>query len=159
MRCKVEYRSASKDVFKRFKLKHPNLKIDYNTWCTVIYTFNYYFRDHILETGDVCKFPYGFGDFTISKWKPKPTKILEDGREIINLPVDWKKTKEAGKKIYMFNNHTEGFKFKWCWFPYTARFYKSDIWSFKPSRVSSRMLKHYLNLSGQHHKYHEWNKI
>lgn len=158
MRVRVEYRSTSQEVFKRFKLKYPEVNIDYNRWCIAIYTFNYAFRDHILETGEIAKYPYGFGGFSITKWKPKSTKVLEDGREVVTLPVDWKKTREAGKKIYTFNNHTEGFKFKWIWFPGTARFYKSDIWSFKPSRVTSRILKHYLSLPGYQYKYQEWRK-
>lgn len=157
MRVAVEYRTTEKDVFKRFKQKHPELKIDYNTWCNIIYNFNYAFRDYILETGKKVKFPYGFGDFTITKYKPKKEKELPDGTKIIGLPINWAKTKEHGKLIYHMNFNTEGFKFKWQWDKKNARFQYSALWCFKPSRVTSRLLNHYLSQPEQHYKYQEWN--
>lgn len=157
MRVKCEYRTTQKDVFKRFKEKYPQYKdIDFNTWVTVIYNFNYAFRDHLLETGEKCKFIYGFGEFTITKWKPRKTVIIE-GEEKINLPVDWKKTNEFGRYIYHLNYHTDGYKFKWKWFYKSARFYTSNLWNFKPSRVTSRLLKHYLTLPDYKEKYLSWN--
>lgn len=155
-RVSTEYRTASRSTFKRFQEAHPNVDITYNTWCNIIYTFNYNFREYLLTTGTKAKYPYGFGDFAITKWRPLKKVKLEDGKEIISLPVDWKKTKEYGEKIYHMNYNTEGHKFKWQWFLKKATFYKSDIWMFKPSRQTSRLLKHYLDIPGQHHKYHQW---
>ena len=157
MRVKVAYRTTEKDVFKRFKQKYPELKIDYNTWCNIIYNFNYAYRDYILETGKKVKFPYGFGDFTITKYKPKKEKELPDGTKIIGLPINWAKTKEHGKLIYHMNFNTEGFKFKWRWDKKNARFIYSNLWCFKPSRVTSRLLHHYLSQPEQQYKYQEWN--
>lgn len=158
MRVKVGYRSASREVYRRFLKTHPESTLDYTTWANIIYSFNYAFRDYALETGHKCKFPYGFGEFAITKWRPRKTKTLEDGREVISLPIDWKKSREYGKKIYHMNFTTEGFKFKWQWFIYTARFKKADIWMFKPSRVTSRLLKHYLTIPDQQYTYQEWIK-
>lgn len=156
-RVKVQYRSASKDVYKKFKQKYPQYKIDFNTWATIIYTFNYAFRDYILETGEKTKYMYGFGDFSITKWKPEKT-IIYEGEEKVALPVDWKKTKEnGGKKVFHMNFGTEGYKFKWKWFTTSGRFFMYSLWNFKPSRVSSRLLKHYLSLPDYHYKYLEWH--
>lgn len=157
-RVKVEYRSTEKAVFKRFKEKHPDINIDYTTWCNVIYSFNYAFRDYCLETGMKGRLPYGFGDFAISKKKPKRHSTLPDGREVIHMPVDWVKTKKHGKYIYHMNNSTEGFKFKWKWFNTSARFFKAEVWNFKPSRLSSRLIKHYVSQENYQHKYLEWVK-
>lgn len=154
MRISVEYRSTSKEVFKRFQEKHPNIKISYRKWCDVIYSFNYGFRDYLLETGKKVPFPCGFGHFAVCKFKPKRTKLV-DGQEYISLPVDWKKTREHGKKIYHLNYDTEGFKFRWLWFRTSARFQSAGVWNFKPSRVTSRLLKHYIS-EGYQHKYLEW---
>lgn len=154
-RVKVQYRSTQKEVYKRFKQKYPEIKIDFDTWASVIYNFNYAFRDYVLETGYRCKFINGFGDFAITKWKPDKTRVV-NGEERIVLPVDWKKTKEAGKKIYHLNYKTDGYKFKWKWFARAARIIDTSIWNFKPSRVSSRLLKHYIELSNYQHKYLSW---
>ena len=103
------------------------------------------------------KFPYGFGDFCITKFKPKRYKTTANGNEIVGLPVDWKKTREAGKRIYHMNYSTEGFKFRWLWDMTKARFAKCDVWSFKPSRISSRLINHYIK-QGYQDKYLEWKK-
>ena len=46
-----------------------------------------------------------------------------------------------------------------CGLNNTARFKNSDLWYFKPSRLTSRLLSHYLKTSDKYqHIYHEWKK-
>lgn len=152
----IEFRTGSKNCYIDFCKKYPDVTLSYDDWRVIIYSFNESFRDYILETGDKIKLPCGFGDFSINKKKRK--KIKSNGvKEFINLPIDWKKTKEKGKVIYNFNYHTEGFYFGWHWFKDPARFRFSDLWFFKPSRVTSRMLAHYINTDDKYqHLYREW---
>lgn len=154
MRIAKEYSTASTAVFKLFKLKHPEVDITYSQWANIIYTFNYAMRDKILETGEKLSIPYGFGEIYICKFKPKRTKEI-NGQEIIALPVDWKRTKEVGYKVYFLNVHTEGFKFRVKWDRTNARFKGAYIWNFKPSRVTSRLINHYIK-KGFQDKYQEW---
>lgn len=159
MRQKREYRQASKENYTKFCSKHPEIKLDFVQWQNIIYTFNYLMRDYILESGEKVKFPWGFGEFAISKKKPKTKVIDKEGREHINLPINWQKTRELKKRIYHFNFDTEGFRFKWMWFNKSGKFFLHQIWVFKPSRITSRLLKHYLTKKGQHYKYHEWGSV
>lgn len=159
MRVKVEYRSTSRDVYNRFCQAHPDIKMAYKKWVEIIYAFNRAFRDYILETGEKVKFPWGFGDFAISKKLSKKFKE-HNGKTYINLPIDWKKTKEAGKRIYNFNSHSDGYRCKWYWFVKDARFSNSCIWIFKASRESSRKITEYINKpSKEYLKYYkEWSR-
>lgn len=157
-RVKVEFRSASKDNYTAFCKAYPEINLSYNDWRIIVYSFNEAFRDYILETGEKIKLPCGFGEFSINKKKRRKMKGV-DGKEFVNLPIDWKKTKEKGKRIYNFNFHTEGFFFGWMWFKKTARFRHSQLWYFKPSRTTSRLLSHYLKTDDRYqHVYHEWKK-
>lgn len=157
MRVKVDYRSASKSCYYTFCQNHPDIKLSYNEWLEIIYHFNETFRDYILETGERERLPLGLGSFSINKKKRKVKKIGPDGKEFINLPIDWVKTKEKGKIIYNFNFHTEGYFFGWLWFKRDARFKFSTLWRFKPSRVSSRMIAHYINSDKEYqHIYRQW---
>ena len=157
MRVKIDWRSASLDNYKNFCKKHPTIKLTYDEWRNIIYSFNDAFKNYILETGEKAKLPFGFGEFSINKKKRRKLKGLKD--EFVNLPVDWKKTKEKGKIIYNFNYHTEGFFFGWMWFKSTARFKNSDLWYFKPSRLTSRLLSHYLKTNDKYqYIYNEWKK-
>lgn len=158
MRVKIDWRSASLENYKNFCKKHPTIKLTYDEWRNIIYSFNEAFKNYILETGEKAKLPFGFGEFSINKKKRRKIKGV-DGKEFINLPVDWKKTKEKGKIIYNFNYHTEGFFFGWMWFKDTTRFKNADLWYFKPSRTTSRLLSHYIKTDDKYqHIYREWKK-
>ncbi len=156
MRVKVEWRSASRDNYNKFCKKFKSVTLTFDEWRNIIYLFNESFKEYILETGEKAKLPFGFGVFSINKKKRRRVKD-KDGKEFINLPVDWKKTKEKGKIIYNFNFHTEGYFFGWVWFKNTARFTNSDLWYFKPSRTTSRLLAHYLKTNKKYmNLYREW---
>lgn len=155
MRVAVDWRSASKSNYEDFKKKHPSANLSFDEWQSIVYRFNELFREYILETGDKGRLPMGLGEFSIDKKKRKMRKGKNG--EFINLPIDWVKTKEKGKVIYNFNYHTEGFFFGWMWFKSTARFRLSEMWYFKPSRVTSRLLAHYLKVDERYKDiYKEW---
>ncbi len=155
-RVKVDWRSSSKENYKDFCKKNPTVRISFDDWRNIVYTFNDAFRTYILETGDRVKLPYGFGEFSINKKKRKKI-INHNGEDRINLPIDWKKTKEKGKKIYIMNYHTEGYFFGWMWFKEKARLKNVKLWYFKASRVTSRMISHYVNIDKKYQDiYKEW---
>lgn len=157
-RVKIDWRSSSKDNYKGFCKKHPLLKLTFDEWRNIIYSFNEAFKNYILETGEKAKLPLGFGEFSINKKKRKKFKKV-DGVDVINLPIDWQKSKEKGKRIYNFNYHTEGYFFGWMWFRETARLKHTNLWYFKPTRTTSRLLSHYIKTDEKYqHIYREWKK-
>ena len=157
MRVKVDWRSASRENYNNFCKLHPSMKLTFDEWRNIIYSFNDSFKNYILETGEKAKLPFGFGEFSINKKKRRKRKGLND--EFLNLPIDWQKTREKGKRIYNFNFHTEGFFFGWMWFKQSARIKNSDLWYFKASRVTSRLLSHYIKTDDKYqHMYNEWKK-
>jgi nucleoid DNA-binding protein len=158
MRVKVDWRSSSRENYNNFCKKNPSIKISFDEWKNIVYSFNDSFKNYILETGERAKLPAGFGEFSINKKKRRKMKGV-DGKEFVNLPIDWQKTKEKGKVIYNFNYHTEGYFFGWVWFKETARLKQSDLWYFKPTRVTSRLLSHYLKTNDKYqHLYREYKK-
>ena len=158
MRVAKDWRSASKENYKNFKSEKPEIDISFEDWKKIVYGFNKMFTEHMLETGEKIKLPNGLGEFAVNKKKRVRVTVV-DGKEYINLPIDWQKTKEKGKVIYNFNYHTEGYFFGWMWFKQTARFKNSDLWYFKPSRLTSRLLSHYLKTSDKYQNiYREWKK-
>ena len=154
MRNKIDYRTASKAAYTNFCNKNTSVTISYEDWKSVIYGFNELFKIYALETGDDVRLPHGFGDFRIKKKKRKKRVGLEG--EFNNLPIDWKKSKEKGKKIYNFNFHTEGYFFGWVWNKNSTRLANSNMWYFKACRVTSRLLAHYLKADAKYqHIYRE----
>lgn len=159
MRVKIDWRSASKENYNNFCKKHPTIKLSFDEWRNIVYTYNETFKEYILETGERAKLPFGFGEFSINKKKRRKMKGKDGKEDFVNLPIDWQKTREKGKRIYNFNFHTEGYFFGWVWFKETARFRQSNLWYFKASRNTSRLLSHYLKTNDRYqHIYHEWKK-
>jgi len=155
-RTRIDWRSASKDNYNKFCKKHPSVKLTFDEWRNIVYQYIESYKEYILETGEKVKLPYGFGEFSINKKKRRKIKGV-DGKEFINLPIDWKKTKEKGKVIYNFNFHTEGYFFGWLWFKKTARIKNVDLWFFKPTRTTSRLLSHYIKVNDKYqHIYNTW---
>jgi hypothetical protein len=157
-RVSVDWRSASKDNYNDFCKKHPLVNLSFDEWRNILYHYNDAFKHYILETGKKEKLVGSLGQFSINKKKRRRVKDV-DGKEFVNLPIDWQKTKEKGKVIYNFNYHTEGYFFGWMWFKDSARFRNSELWYFKPSRITSRLLSHYIKTDDKYqHMYHEWKK-
>lgn len=157
MRTAVDWSSTSRYNYNNFCKKYPSIKIPFEEWKKIIYCFNEEFKEYILQTGERAKLPQGFGEFAINKKKRKKLIIDKEGKEHINLPIDWKRTKEEGKKIYNFNYHSEGNFFGWQWFKDTARFKHLEMWWFKPSRTTSRLLAHYIKSDEKYqHLYQCW---
>lgn len=146
---------ASRSSYKEYKERHPDSKLSYTEWANIIYTYNYNFRDYLLETGDKASLPWGMGWFAIAKRKMVNFKEV-NGKLIVGLPINWQRWKETGKKVYHENNHTETFRFKWKCFHGEGKFKFSEIWNFMPYRECSRLLTHYLAQEGYQYKYQEW---
>ena len=159
-RTAIDWRTSSKENYNNFCKKNPSVKLKFEEWKVIVYSFNEAFKEYILETGEKAKMPFGFGEFSINKKKRKKIKSPPNStKEFVNLPVDWKKTKEKGKIIYNFNFHTEGYFFGWHWFKESARIKNLELWYFKPCRNTSRLLSHYINADGKYqHMYHELKK-
>lgn len=156
-RVVVDWRSASKENYSDFCKKNPTIKLTFNEWKHIIYSFNESFREYILETGDKAKLPAGLGQFTIKKKKRRKEITDPEGIKHINLPIDWKKTKEKGKIMYNFNYHTEGFYFGWLWVKRSAMFKHSHLWAFKPCRITSRLITEYIEKDEKYQFiYQEW---
>jgi nucleoid DNA-binding protein len=157
-RVHIEWRSSSKENYINFCKKNPNIIITFNEWKNIVYQYNEYFKNYILETGEKARLPFGFGEFSINKKKRKKFKNIK-GEEYINLPVDWQRSKVKGKRIYNFNYHTEGYFFGWMWFKEYARIKNVDLWYFKPSRTTSRLLSHYIQTDNKYQNiYMQWKK-
>lgn len=157
-RSAVEWSSSGVVNYKEFCKTHPNIKLTSEEWKKIIYQFNEEFKFYILETGEKAVLPFGFGSFSIQKKKRK--QYVGKNNEYINLPIDWPKTMEKGKKIYNFNYHTEGYFFGWKWFRPRVSFRQSDLWEFKPTRLTSRLLAHYIKSDNKYmHLYKQWDLV
>jgi len=160
-RPKLEFRTASRENYKLFCKSNKDVKISFEEYKKILYTYNELIIKHILDTGDKIKLPFGLGCITINKYKKKKRKINKTtGEEIIALSVDYKRSKEEGVRVYHLNYHTDGYNYYWAWLYKDARIKCSFIWKFEIARIPSRLLASYLKTPSSIYKdiYKEWVK-
>ncbi len=140
---------ADYKLYKEYCLERGKKPVSYTTYKKITLTSNQFLSDKILE-GKRIKLPFGLSDVFINKYKQEPK--TENGR--INLPIDWKKSKELGKRVYHLNQHTDGYTFKWFWLKSDAKFKFKDLWSFKAVRKNTRSVNKKIRVDDVEYK--EW---
>lgn len=95
------------DIYKSYVKKYNN-DLLYSRFRKILEVFNNELLNSIFEDSDIVKLPYGLGRVGIVKYKPKTLTPK-------SLSVDYKSTKEYGKKIYHLNEHSDGYKYRLYW--------------------------------------------
>src|SRR5690625_2693866 len=153
MRVKSQYRSDRKEVYERFIKEYPEYNISFKEWRKILYIINKSIRGYLFETGNKFRVPHGFGDLFVNKKKSKKTYTDKDGNTKISLPVDWIKTRKKGKKDYILNDHTEGYRFG---IMYAYRYSKLNLrklWKFSACRGTYRLLAKYIKDKDRDYQY------
>ena len=95
------------DIYKDY-VKKNDVELNYARYKRIIDEFNKVVKEEILERSQPFKMPYGLGVVCIVKYKPKNYTDK-------SLSVDYKSSKEEGKRIYHLNEHSNGYKYRLYW--------------------------------------------
>ena len=82
--------------------------IDMKTYKAIITDYLKYIRDQIMQECKEFKLPCRLGTLSIIKHRPKEFSNR-------SLRFDWKATKETGKAVYLLNEHSNYFKYRFHW--------------------------------------------
>ena len=124
-----------KDSYKDFKNTEKlgdYFKIDYKTYRAVCESFNKLTVEDILFNTGEFKLPHRLGSIRIQKKKMNFTKEA--------LKVDWKASRELGKRVYHMNDHSDNYRYKWYWKKTNAIVQNKSLYSFTASRANKREL-------------------
>lgn len=101
-----------RDIYTQYHKTHENAV--YLRFKRILDEVNKVIIDSILDRSEAFKMPSGLGLICIVKYKPKTYTDK-------SLSVDYKSSKEEGKRIYHLNEHSDGCKFRLYWSkqPYT----------------------------------------
>jgi hypothetical protein len=90
-----------RDSYKLYKKDYEEVNVDYKTYAKIIKSFNQRIMEKILFEAFEFELPYRLGTIRIKKKKTHfDQKVMK---------IDWKKTKELGKRVYHINDHTNYF--------------------------------------------------
>lgn len=82
--------------------------IDYTTYRAIITDYFLHLQNKLIEEGKMIKLPYRMGNVQIIKSKPKHL----DKR---SLRIDYQATKQNNKLIFLLNEHSDMFKYRYWW--------------------------------------------
>lgn len=82
--------------------------IDYVTYRAIITDYFLHLQNKLIEEGKMIKLPYRMGNVQIIKSKPKHL----DKR---SLRIDYQATKQTGKLIFLLNEHSDMYKYRYHW--------------------------------------------
>lgn len=82
--------------------------IDYTKYRSIVTDYFQHLRQKLIEEGKMIKLPYRMGNVQIIKSKPKHL----DKR---SLRIDYQATKQTGKLIFLLNEHSDMYKYRYHW--------------------------------------------
>jgi hypothetical protein len=108
------------DIYRAY-CQNVDEEVPYFRFKRILDEFNKTVRESVLEASESFKMPLGLGTICIVKYKPKTYTDK-------SLSVDYKASKEEGKRIYHLNEHSRGYKYRLYWsktpqtFPHRYRY-------------------------------------
>lgn len=137
---KYDFSVLSRLAFKEFMKANPDLKkmkkIEFDK---IIRTYGSCIAEEIVQEGVDYKPPQAFPAIYVTKYKPRKY-IGKDGTIKQRRSIDWKKTKELGKKIYTLNSHTDGYITIITRASNTGNLNLNEYWTFKGARYANRYM-------------------
>lgn len=139
MRERVKYRRKSytvADFYTNYKKSiDPNTQydVDLKTYKAIVTDYFKYIRDEIMYNCKEFKLPCRLGTLQVIKHQPKEFS----GK---SLRWDWKSTKETGEPVYLLNEHSGYFKYRFHWSKKNCLLTNKGKYQFIASRENKRNL-------------------
>ena len=87
--------------------KTIDIEVDYGLYKRILEEMCKVILEYVLDGSEGFKMPFGLGFIQTGKYKQNTTTD--------KLAVDYKASKEYGKRIYHLNEHSDGYKYRLYW--------------------------------------------
>ena len=121
------------ESYKQYIEPNTPYDIDLQTYKNIINDYFQYIRDEVMYSCKEFKFPCRLGTLQIIKHQPKEFT----GK---SLRWDWKATKETGKPVYLLNDHSNYYKYRFFWSKKDSLLTNKTKYQFIDSRDNKRNL-------------------
>ena len=97
-----------KSVTFRDMYKTMPVEVSYSLYNRVLDEMCKVILEHVLNSSEGFKMPFGLGFIQVVKYKPQQLNSK-------SLSVDYNASKEYGKTVYHLNEHSDGYKYRLYW--------------------------------------------
>lgn len=124
------------DSYKDYLEQYPegtDYYITYNEYRDITTMFFKHIADELVLKSVTFRLPFRLGNITVVKHKPSYKSIK-------NMTMDWFKSKELNRQVREFNEHSNGYVYRFHWDRKTCILDNKTIYRFQPSRVNKRLV-------------------
>jgi nucleoid DNA-binding protein len=108
----------------------------------ICYAFNKELVNKVLE-GLVVKLPYNLGEFYVKKFQVRWG----------DLRINWKLTKEQGKKVFLTGENSDNYACKWVWQRSSKESTNVSSYSFKTTKANRKGMAKVMNEPNGHKRF------
>lgn len=119
--------------YKKYIEKDTPYDVDLKVFKSIVTDYFKYIRDEVMLNCKEFKLPCRLGTLSIVKHMPKEYT----GK---SLRWDWKATREAGRPVYLLNEHSGYFKYRFFWSKKDCLLTNKSRYQFVASRDNKRNL-------------------
>lgn len=119
--------------YKEYIEPDTQYDVDLKTFKSIVTDYFKYIRDEVMYNCKEFKLPCRLGKLSIVKHQPKEFT----GK---SLRWDWKATKELGKPVYLLNEHSGFFKYRFYWSKKDCLLTNKSMYQFVACRQNKRDL-------------------
>jgi len=120
------------EYISHFDESHP-YHITYSDYSQIVSDYLKYVSDLIVVKSMTFKLPFRLGTLSVYKHKP----IF---KSVNRMAIDWPETNRLGKAVYNFNEHSNGYSYRFRWDRNGSLDKNMSLYSFKPSRNNARLV-------------------
>jgi hypothetical protein len=108
---KAQHPYTIQDTYKHYLNKYPEGSIyylKYSEYRDITTSYFKYLSDKLVNKSSTVLLPFRLGEITVYKHKP----VYKSLKKMI---MDWDRSKELNKQVRNFNDHTNGFVYRFHW--------------------------------------------
>jgi hypothetical protein len=122
------------DMYKEYLSEYPEGSIYYLSYQDYRDITTQYFKhlaDQMVQKSLTVALPFRLGELSVTKHKPVYKSIR-------NMSIDWDRSKEMKQQIRQFNNHSNGFTYRFHWDRSKCITQNKTVYLFNAARVNKR---------------------
>lgn len=131
---KVQNPYTIQDMYLRYVEEYPEGSLYYLTYLEYRDITTMFFKslaDKIVYKSLTVKLPFRLGELSVVKHKPIYKSLK-------NMVIDWSKSRDLSKQVRQFNDHSNGFVYRFHWDRRYCILDNKTVYIFQPTRVNKR---------------------
>lgn len=122
------------DMYKEYVKEYPEGHIyylDYTSYIDITTAFLKYLNEQIVYKSATVTLPFRLGRVSVAKYKPHYKSVK-------NMTINWTKSKELDKHVVNFNEHSNGYLYRFWWDRTSCQVEFKTMYRFIPVRSMKR---------------------